>query len=241
MRQHFQVGGQLQDVQWGDRRAPWDEDDVTDERLRTVYEANAPLILQPNAPGPNISVYNFPAGNDVDEEQISQAADAVYDQQDHAFKSNLSFGVILRNRETGEYRFFRPFYNDSVLDRRLYVSRRRDMRTLTLRLRRMDLFAHLLRQRDDTKWIPVLVTNFRFTLFHTFYPIGDLHGPLPDYVRNNAAIVSLDTNRGLPYRDHYCRLSLPGPASRIRRQEPGRGDSSSVPHVGWIQGWDRGF
>ena len=163
-----------------------------------------PPILQPNAPGPNISVYNFPAGNDVDEEQIAQAADAIYDQQDHAFKLNLSFGVILRNRETGEYRFFRPFYNDSVLDRPLYVSRRRDLRTLTLRLRRMDLFAHLLRQRDDTKWRPVLVTNFRFTLFHTFYPIGDLHGPLPDYVRNNAAIVSLEYNRGLPYKDHYC-------------------------------------
>ena len=130
-----------------------------------MYEASAPLILQTNAPGPNISVYNFPAGNDVDENQISEAADAIYQQQDHAFKMNLSFGVILRNRETGEYRYFRPFYNDSVLDRPLYISKRRDLRTLTLKLRRMDLFTLLLQQRPDTKWIPV--TNFRFTAFHT--------------------------------------------------------------------------
>ena len=206
MRTHYQVGGQLQDVPWGDERAPWEEDNAIDERLRTVYEANAPLILQPNSPGPNISVYNFPAGNDVNEDQITEAADAIYDQQHHAFKLNLSFGVILRNRETGEYRYFRPFYNDSVLERPLYVSRRRDLRTLTLRLRRMDLFTQLLRNREDTKWIPVLVTNFRFTIFHTFYPIGNLQEPLPDYVKNNEAIVSLDTNHntGLPYEDRYC-------------------------------------
>ena len=206
MRQHYQVGGQLQDTPWGNGPAPWEGDDETDERLKTVYEANAPLILQPNAPGPNISVYNFPAGNDVEEDQISQAAEAIYEQQDHAFKLNLSFGVILRNRETGEYRYFRPFYNDSVLDRPLYVSRRRDLRTLTLKLRRMDLFTLLLQQRPDTKWIPVLITNFRFTLFHTFYPIGDLHGPLPDFVKNNEALVGLETNRrtGLPYNDHLC-------------------------------------
>ena len=206
MREHFQVGGQLQEVPWGNQRAPWEEDNAIDERLRTVYEANAPLILQPNAPGPNISVYNFPAGNDVNEDQITEAADAMYEQQHHAFKLNLSFGVILRNRETGEYRYFRPFYNDSVLERPLYVSRRRDLRTLTLRLRRMDLFTQLLRNREDTRWIPVLVTNFRFTIFHTFYPIGDLHGPLPDYVKHNRAVISLETNSntGMQYEDHYC-------------------------------------
>ena len=206
MQSHYQVGGQLQDTPWGNGPAPWEGDDETDDRLKTVYEANAPLILQTNAPGPNISVYNFPAGNDVDENQISEAADAIYQQQDHAFKMNLSFGVILRNRETGEYRYFRPFYNDSVLDRPLYISKRRDLRTLTLKLRRMDLFTLLLQQRPDTKWIPVLVTNFRFTVFHTFYPIGELQGPLPDYVKNNHAIVGLERNvhTGQAYEDNYC-------------------------------------
>ncbi|KAK3109123.1 hypothetical protein FSP39_023489 [Pinctada imbricata] len=205
MTNHYQVGGQLQDTPWGNQPAPW-EGSSTDERLKTVYEANAPLILQPNAPGPNISTYNFPTGNDVDEDQIRQAAEAIYDRQDHAFKLNLSFGVILRHRETGEYRYFRPFYNDTVLDRPLYISKRRDLRTLTLKLRRMDLFTLLLQHRPDTKWVPVLVTNFRFTIFHTFYPIGDLHGPLPDYVQNNQALEKLDVNKHTNklYDDHYC-------------------------------------
>lgn len=63
--------------------------DGIDERLKQVYEANAPLILQPSAPGPNISTFNFPATNAVDENKISQAADDIYNQQDHAFKLNL--------------------------------------------------------------------------------------------------------------------------------------------------------
>lgn len=206
MRKHFQVGGQLQDTPWEEGGAPWEGPEGIDDRLKQVYEANAPLILQPSAPGPNISTFKFPTTNAVGENEISQAADDIYNQQDHAFKLNLSFGVILRHRETGEYRYFRPFYNDSVLDRPLYISRRRDLRTLVLRLRRKDLFTILLQHRPDTKWVPVLVTNFRFTIFHTFYPIGDLHGPLPEYIKENRSLVTLEINdrTGYAYEDHFC-------------------------------------
>ena len=75
-----------------------------------MFEANAPSYTSTECP----RVLYFPVGNDVDEQQILEAADIVYDQQDHAFNLNLSFGVILRNMETGEQRFFRPFYNDTV-------------------------------------------------------------------------------------------------------------------------------
>lgn len=75
-----------------------------------------------------------------------------------------------------------------------------------LRLRRKDLFTLLLQHRPDTKWVPVLVTNFRFTIFHTFYPIGDLHGPLPEYIKENRSLVTLEINdrTGYAYEDHFC-------------------------------------
>ena len=59
MRQHFQVGGQLQDVPWGNGLAPWEGE--TNERLKTVYEATERTsYTSTECPGPNISVYNFP-------------------------------------------------------------------------------------------------------------------------------------------------------------------------------------
>lgn len=63
-----------------------------------------------------------------------------------------------------------------------------------LRQRRKDLFTLLLQYRPDTKWVPVLVTNFRFTIFHTVYPIGDLHGLLPVYIKQNQNLVTLEIN-----------------------------------------------
>lgn len=38
----------------------------------------------------------------------------IYDRQGHAFRLNLEFGLILRRTETGEYRYFRPFANESL-------------------------------------------------------------------------------------------------------------------------------
>lgn len=75
-----------------------------------------------------------------------------------------------------------------------------------LRQRRKDLFTLLLQYRPDTKWVPVLVTNFRFTIFHTVYPIGDLHGLLPVYIKQNQNLVTLEINdrTGYAYDDHFC-------------------------------------
>lgn len=84
----------------------------------------------------------------MDENPVIEAADAIYEQQHNAFKLYLSFGVILINRETGEYRYFRV--NDTVLNRILYISGRRDLRTLTMRLRRLDLLWTYLHSSSYT-------------------------------------------------------------------------------------------
>ena len=123
----------------------------------------------------------------------------IYDRQDNAFRLNLKYGLILRHTETGEYRYFRPYANESLFQRPLYVSRRRDLNRLKLRLQRFNVTDYILIQRPDTKWKPYLVTNVRFVLYHFNYPLGHVGFQLPDYIKQSRSIVALEKRLKRPF------------------------------------------
>ncbi len=107
-------------------------------------------------------MYNVPVTNDVNVNRIMDAVENIYTRQTHSFRINLSFGVILRNIETDEYRYFRPYSNTEVLAQPFHIVRHSDLLKLRKQLDTMSLTDHILTQRPDTKWKPVLVTNVVF-------------------------------------------------------------------------------
>lgn len=203
MQEHYQTGsGVLQSRPWNRGEAPWELD--LDERLKTVYEANAPIILENNQESSTTSSYNVPLTNDFSIPQLMEHAERIYDRQGHAFRLNLEFGLILRHTETGEYRYFRPYANESLFERPIYISRRKDLNRLRLRLQRFNVSEYILRQRPDTKWKPYLVTNVRVILYHLNYPLGNCEH-LPEYITTSKSIVALHKDRnGRHYKDHLC-------------------------------------
>jgi hypothetical protein len=210
MSQHHQTGqgnSTLQPVPWTRRGVPpWISDETEDERLKLVYESNQPIILEPHQETEVQSVYNFPINNDFDIQQIMTAAQDVYDRQHRAFRLNLEFGLILVHTETGEYRYFKPFYNESLFRRPIYISRRSDLNRLKLRLQKLNINDFILRQRPDTKWKPFLITNVRLNIFHLSYTLGSVGIQLPDYLKVSGSIVCLDIdlNNKKAYKDHLC-------------------------------------
>jgi hypothetical protein len=50
-----------------------------------------------------------------------EQAEEIYDRQGHAFRLKLEFDLILRNTETGEFRYFRAYGNESLFERPVYV------------------------------------------------------------------------------------------------------------------------
>ena len=171
MREHYQTGGGiLQSRPWTNGESLWERDD--DVRLKQVYEANESLILENHEETSVISSYNVPLNNDFTIPQLMEHAQRIYDRQGNAFRLNLEFGLILRHTETDEYRYFRPYSNENLFQRPVYVSRRRDLNHLNLRLQSFNLTDYILRQRPDTKWKPYLVTNVRFVLYNLNYPLG---------------------------------------------------------------------
>ncbi|MEW8119475.1 MAG: hypothetical protein AB2792_20110, partial [Candidatus Thiodiazotropha sp.] len=200
------------------------------DALREVYDANAPLILENHNQGPLRSVYNFPLTNDVNLNQLMGFAEDIYRQQDRAFRLNAVFGMILQNRETGRYRYFIPYNNNGIFERPLYISRRVDLQRFRRELERKDIMTELLRNRPDTKWIPVLVTNVHFVIYSTYYPLGQ--GKLPDFLLKKDSLYPLVKNRqnGKLYKDNLCAFRclalhrgyeircIDGPAKQFFRQ-----------------------
>ena len=173
MKKHFQTGSgtTLQQPPWGNQPSPFEDN----QSLREVYEANRPLILANHQEGSVESVYNYATTNDFTVATIMQLANQVYDRQNSAFRFNMEFGLILVNTQTEEYRYFTPYSNESLFERPLYISRRQDLHRLRLRLQRLNITDFILRQRPDTKWKPVLITNFRFIVNSLDYSLGGVH------------------------------------------------------------------
>lgn len=120
-------------------------------------------------------------------------AEDIYLQQERALRLNVVFRVILQNRETDQYSYFVAYNNNGIFDRPVYVPRRADHHRLRQQLDRKYIMNELLRQRPDTKWIPVLVTNVHFVVYRTFYPLGQ--GQLPVYLLKKDSLHPLVKNQ----------------------------------------------
>ncbi|KAJ8300663.1 hypothetical protein KUTeg_022182 [Tegillarca granosa] len=103
------------------------------------------------------SSFNFTISNSFTVKEKMEKAYIVYDKQMQAFRLNVIFGVILRNVETDEYRYFKPVEND-FFNFPLYITKRKHLKKLEACLQKMDINTHLLNQRPNTKWKPVLIT-----------------------------------------------------------------------------------
>lgn len=97
MRHHFQKGegAGLQDTPWEENSAPWSEPD--DSKLKDTYESNAATILERDREGSVHSVYNLPLTSAFTVPQLMTRAQDLYERQQHAFRLNLEFGLILRH------------------------------------------------------------------------------------------------------------------------------------------------
>ena len=70
----------------------------------------------------------------------------------------------------------------------------------------LDLPGYLLKQRDDTKSFPVLLTNVVWRTTNTGYPLG-APTVLPPYIKRNKAVVPMDRSpktRTIRFTDNLC-------------------------------------
>ena len=123
----------------------------------------------------------------------------VYQNQQHAFRMNIMFGIILRHVETGEYRYFIPDQNETLFDQPILINSPRDV---TLKLRRKlngtDLMEYIKRQRPDSKWRAEYVTNFKLAIFKSNYLLGD------GCICARRCVKAFVKNKNKTFNDNLC-------------------------------------
>ena len=195
---------ELEVAPWRDH-PPWIDDagNVNNE-LHDVFRANRRHILAHHRLAGISSTYNFPTSNlSGGINELTRHLRVIYEQENESFKINLSFGVVLRQVETGAYRYFVPYDNNTVFPSPISISSHRDLNRMIEKLRGIDLDNYYTLNRPNTKWVAVMVTNVNYFVSATGYHLGK--GFLPDFIKNHKCIIGLDANReGKPWGDDLC-------------------------------------
>ncbi|XP_069109836.1 LOW QUALITY PROTEIN: uncharacterized protein [Argopecten irradians] len=147
--------------------------------------------------------YNFPI-QELSIETLEGQLTDIFRQQNKTFKLNFSFGFAL-NDVDGEMRYFYPHNNETVLDQPVLIANLGDIRRLIDRLRETDILQTIFVQRPSTKWRVYRVTNVRWTVTRTGYPLGAPVN-LPPYIGNLRSVINLTHDRmsGRPFSDNLC-------------------------------------
>ena len=115
-------------------------EDLNNPELQDEYSINIRHILAENEDGDLKKVYNFPTNNlHRDFNEIRGHLTQIYNKQEHAFGINFSFGRILQNTETVEYRYYILYFNHKILHFPFILSNRNSIRFLMFKLTRLDI------------------------------------------------------------------------------------------------------
>lgn len=185
---------------------PWEQDGVINEDLKTIYRQHRHLILKQRKSEGRVSTsYNFPVDDSISVDDMISHIEEIYQESDVCFKINVSLGIILQEINQGTYRYFVPYHNETLLTVPMYIRNRRGLDRLRIRLSQLDIAEYAKRQRPNTKWKPVMLTNVVNHVYKTSYPLGLSKG-LPKYIKNCKSIVSFERRKrdGQIYFDDLC-------------------------------------
>ena len=132
----------------------------------------------------------------------------LFDQQTTAFKVNVSFGFVLREKENDRLRYYHSSNNccGRYLEEPALITNRDDFDRFLARIQESDILQWAVAQRPNSDWVCELVTNATFFLNKiVHHPIGCVGVNLPTYVKNNKSIIGLETDsHGVIYIDNLC-------------------------------------
>ncbi|XP_069106330.1 uncharacterized protein [Argopecten irradians] len=177
----------------------------TNEAYRAILQKYRKVISMPHKKGKIQDYYNFSVGDDaLSIEDIESQLMTIFSEQNLAFKINGSFGFVLRDVQ-GNFRYFYPHNNETIFESPHLVNNVQGVHSLVHTLRNIDILYSIFKQRPSTKWTVYRITNVRWTVTRTSFPLG-AGTVLPDYVKSKKSIISLtnDARTGRAFTDNLC-------------------------------------
>ena len=182
-------------------------DDELSSDLQDAVRDNWGSIRTYVAQGPVQTRYNHRLTT-MDTRELQEPLRQLFEEQTTAFKVNLSFGFILKQKVTGRLRYYHSSNNccGRLLEEPSLITNRGDFDRFLARIQESDILQWAIAQRPNSDWVCEHVTNATFFLNKIIHhPIGCVGVTLPDYLKHNKAVVGLAKDEhGATYNDNLC-------------------------------------
>ena len=182
-------------------------DDELSSDLQDAVRDNWGSIRTYVAQGPVQTRYNRRLTT-MDTRELQEPLRQLFEEQTTAFKVNLSFGFILKQKVTGRLRYYHSSNNccGRLLEEPSLITNRGDFDRFLERIHQPDILQWAISQRPNSDWVCERVTNATFFVNKIVkHPIGCVGVTLPDYLKHNKAVVGLAKDEhGATYNDNLC-------------------------------------
>ena len=179
--------------------------------LQDVIIQNWGSIRTHTSHGPVQSRYNFRLmTSDIGGLELGH----IFTDQTTAFKINISYGFILRNRTSGRYKYYHSSCNccGRYLDEPSLITNADTFENFLERINEPDILKWALNQRPNSDWVVEIVTNATIFVNRILqHPIGCVGIVLPPHVKYNQSVTGLaKDHHGRPYVDNLCLFRCMG-------------------------------
>ena len=162
----------------GNNTEDFDDDDLPEymkneenDNIREVYSTNRNHIMANHQRGELRHIHNFTTNNlDEGYTEIRRHLNEIYDDLDVTYRINFAFGMILFNSQTGEYRYYIPYFNSRILTYPFTITNRNSIRLLMNKIHRIDIIEQACAVRPSTAWTLAFITNVQYHVFLTDFP-----------------------------------------------------------------------
>ena len=160
--------------------------DYADEKLNDILRQNADFIFSHHKFSPVSALYNFPLYITLNKDgwinEIYHILELLSNMNnDECFKFNISMGFVLVNRETNEYRYFVPHTNNAFFKMPIRIERPSSWKQVYSQMTEESLKNYVTNHRQDTKWIPLMITNIVCDFYFLGISLGA--GELPQFIK----------------------------------------------------------
>ena len=215
---HRYGGADLQDEPWTPESDPFDQFPEATE-IKEIYYDNAMFILhKEKTSGPVLKQFNFPLKGYVTNTNIEMHMNYIYKHKNvqNAYRLQIAAGVIIYNRNTKTYRYFKPASNLFILQHPLRIWNKQSLDAAIRELIQKDLDSLIRNFRPSSDYNVLFITNLEYFVYMSDFPLrgnerdghqtNDIdNGPydLPYFITINHSVV---TQFKVPGYENCCAL-----------------------------------
>ena len=149
--------------------------------------------------------FNFQMSK-LDTKIINEKLEKALNKLNSAAKINIALVFVLRNIETGEYRYFYAHKKNTFFEKSHLLCTKADLITNQGKREKVDIVKQCTQERQKTRWLfKLITTNTVFTALLKNIPMGCPDSVLPEPLLRHTQVNCLLSNKDIePYIYHLC-------------------------------------